>query len=181
MAIDEVTEITETLQPSAATALRTVTDGETTREYVQRPLSFMGKIQFFGLLAKAFRAAAAEDFTAEDALDAVGDGSLDSTMMVIARLVEVMPDFLPQAYCIALRVPEGERAWVCVVWEESLTDDEAFDILTMFLDQNGPAMRDFFTGRMPLLASKVKGMLNEPALSPSSKPSRRTRQSTPSR
>jgi hypothetical protein len=164
------------------------------RMYVQRPLSYFGKIEVFGLLGATVDKAM-KDGMSIDSVMQVGDvfagqaNNMDSFIGGIARLAMYAPELLMELYCIGLGVPRGEREWVKSVWERpaaegGLNDEDGLEILALFVEQNGEALRDFFTQKMPDVAKDLMTMFTDQApavASPSSKRSKPTRRNTRSR
>lgn len=168
------------------------------RMYVQRPLSYFGKIEVFGLLGATIDKAM-KDGMSVDSVMQVGDvfagssTSMDSFIGGIARLAMYAPELIMELYCISLAVPRGERDWVKSVWERpvvegGLSDDDGIAILQTFVEQNGEALRDFFTQKMPGVAKDLAGMFvdqsqskAQPAASRSSKRSKPTQRRTRNR
>lgn len=159
------------------------------RMYVQRPLSYFGKIEVFGLLGETIDKAMKDGMSVDSVLQ-VGDvfmgggGSADGLIGGIARLAMYAPDLLMELYCISLAVPRGERDWVKSVWERSeaeggLNDDDGLEILAVFVAQNGEALRDFFTQKMPGVAESLvtlfTGTENKPAPAAASRSSKRSK------
>lgn len=178
-------------------------DDQREADYVQKPLSFVGKLEFFALIGETVDNAmqGANGLTIDGVISAAstsvslfsnqtttfgGSGtSLDAFMGGMARIARYAPDFLLDCYCIWLAVPMDDRQWVkwCMARnadEGGLTDDDAVEMMEVFIDQNGVAIRDFFVKRLPALNQRFQERLNPPdAQSPSSKRSSRTRRRTP--
>lgn len=169
------------------------------RLYVQRPLSYFGKIEVFGLLGSTVDRAMKDGMSVQSVLQ-VGDvfvggsGSVDAFVGGIARLAMYAPELIMELYCISLAVPRGEREWVKSVWERpelegGLGDDDGIEILQTFVQQNGEALRDFFTQRMPDAVKGLTEVFADPKerktgrseKSPSSKPLKPTQRRTRSR
>lgn len=153
-------------------------------EYVQKPLSFFGKIELFSILGSAVEKALSSGGTSLGELlsDAPSGefGDADQFILTISKLAQYAPEFLQDVYVISLGVPSGEREYVksvMVLQEEAggLTDDQGIQILETFVEQNWSVMVDFFTKRvLPL----VNQFTNSAPESPSSKPSKVTRPRT---
>lgn len=206
---EEVEEVAETgtsvedfldeIQPKGAIRewiVRDISEGAPLYErmYVQRPLSYFGKIEIFGLLGATVDKAM-KDGMSIDSVMQVGDvfagqaNNMDSFIGGIARLAMYAPELLMELYCIALAVPRGERDWVKSVWERpasegGLNDEDGLEVLAVFVEQNGEALRDFFTQKMPDVAKDLMAMFTDQAPvveSPSSKRSKPTQRRTRSR
>lgn len=190
----------ESVAPKAAHRKQIIGTGEATRTYVQRPLSFFGKLQFFEVLGKAIEQAMTGDealslnnLFAGPSMTRAQDGSItvtdvedaDTFVRAIAKIAVYAPDMLADLYCIFLDVPVGERPFakgIMVLSEEEggLSDEDGIAILETFFDQNGQAMRDFFVDRLMPLLGRARGRFDV-GQEASSKPSRSTRRSTQSR
>ena len=94
----------------------------------------------------------------------------------VAALVKYAPDLLKDIYCISLRVPRGEREFIKNLMEDQIDDEEAVKLLDNFIDQNWDVMRSFFYEQVIPLVEKVSQKIQD---STPSKPSKRTRRSTP--
>lgn len=137
------------------------------REYIQKPLSFVGKIQFLSyvgeVLDKAMSGAnklslgslfdvpvRGEVLTAQDFSDA------ETFVQAVGKLLVYAPDFLAKSYCIWLRIPEYERDWAIAAMEENLSDEDGFDIIETFIDQNWETLQGFFSERLPSLSKRLQ-------------------------
>lgn len=198
----EVKDFLDEIQPRGAIRewiVRDISDGAPMYErmYVQRPLSYFGKIEVFGLLGATVDKAM-KDGVSVDSVIQIGDvfagqsSSIDSFIGGIARLAMYAPDLLMELYCIALAVPRGEREWVKSVWERpttegGLSDEDGLEVLQIFVEQNGEALRDFFTQKLPGVAKDLMEVfVDQPksapaAASQSSKRSKPTQRRTRSR
>lgn len=129
------------------------------KTYVQKPLSYFGKMQFFALVGDSIDAAmeGEDGLTVNSMLDTItgapNDLSAESLTDVdafargIAKLLKYVPDLLIDSYCIWLNIPYEERAWARVSMtdaETGLSDKDGMEILATFVDQNAEAIRDFF-------------------------------------
>jgi len=149
--------------------LRKIVDADgNEREYVQKPLSFVGKIQFLSyvgeVLDKAMSGAnklnlgslfdvpdtRGATLTAQDFNDA------ETFVQAVGKLLVYAPDFLGKSYCIWLRIPEYERDWAIAAMEESLSDEDGFDIIETFIDQNWDTLQGFFAERLPSLSKRLQ-------------------------
>lgn len=182
----EVKDPIEVLEPSAQNLIIVLGKGtENEITFVQEPLSFFGKMEFFAVMGKAVENALSDGSTISDLLDVPDqrDGVIkandlkdaDVFVKAISKLVQYAPEFLGDLYCVILKVPRGEREYAKSRMEEELTDEQGFAVLNTFIDQNWEVMVDFFNGKILPLVNKVSGKFSE---STSSKSSKRTRQST---
>jgi hypothetical protein len=157
-------------------------DGAIVGQFTQKPLSFIGKLEFFGVLGAALEKAMQSGMTVDGIMEmggaAVGGGEgIDGFVSAIARIAQYAPDLITQTYCIALGVPRGYREGITEFWEQNLSDNDGFEILEIFIAQNGDALRDFFT-KGSKLGTLIQKVAPQDAASPSSKPSKPTRATT---
>lgn len=162
-------DVLESIQPSAEPKERRIVaeDGRVLKVYVQKPLTYFRKMQFFRLLATSLKKALNEGGV-DAVADVIGAWSGTSTrdfqslgssdfedagqfMRFVASMVEVAPDILEDAYVLWLAVPPGaQREWAKAAWRgdiegvRPLSDEEGLDILKTFIVQNWGAMQDFF-------------------------------------
>lgn len=183
---------TEILEPDYSVRYQQVGKDEHAQTYAQKPLSFFGKMELFSLLGGAVNKALKDgDLSIAEIFDAGDRGSItvesvreaDTFIIGITKIVEFVPDFLKDLYCIALNVPKGEREYTKMRMEATeddggLSDDDAIAILDTFVEQNWEAMQDFFVKKIMPLAQKVSSKAQNTA---SSKPLKATRQRTPKR
>lgn len=150
--------------------------------YVQQPLGWMARSRFFALissaLSRAIRASGGEVAGMGDIFGNEGgtirqrgerlmqrDWQDASTFMALAaELAAYVPDLFIEFYCIFLQVPNGERTWAKLVFEQphdpnrnlwGFTDDQHRQIIGTFIDQNYDALREFFTEDLPAIARRV--------------------------
>lgn len=173
---DAVKEELDILEPKSENKPWNFNDGSIERTYVQKPLTWFGKIEFFSLIGDAVDNLSTE----EKPLNLIelfsGTATVDSFVAVIARIAGQAPETLQEAYCIFLHVPRGEREWAKYVMEEQLSDDDGMDIMERFVDQNAEALQSFFGEKGQTLLKKITGKfgLNAPAVSSkASKPTQR--------
>jgi hypothetical protein len=168
-ALREQREEIERIVPNKAH--RKVKIGDT--EYVQKPLSYLAKMEFFSLLAGTIDKAMQGDnaLTITGMLNQVGfsrDGKLslsdmrDADVFVngMAKLMIYSPDFLADAMCIWLAIPPGDRIWAKQIMnlpedDGGFSDEQGFQIIETFLDQNADALESFFVERIPRLAKRA--------------------------
>lgn len=148
------------------------------RVYVQRQLGIVAKLEFFSHVTG----------TVEEILKGSGDGNVSmeglqellgandmagmaDTVKDVAGVLEVVlrvsqhaPDFLLKCWTIWLQVPPAERPWAEAAMsqpedEGGLSDDEGFEMIEIFFDQNGRAMRDFFVLRLAQAATRAQARI----------------------
>lgn len=162
---DETTEVLDTLDPVATEVLIAIGEGDDRIVFVQKPLSFFGKVEFFSIAGKAIESILKDGTTIAELFDGpaldtsapLANAASDADVYVRAfsRVVQNAPEILSDLYCVILRVPRGQREYIAPRIEEELTDDQAADILDTFIDQNWEVMVSFFKERILPLADKI--------------------------
>jgi hypothetical protein len=159
-------DVLEVLEPSVEPVEVTLVHAGHERVYIQGPLSYFRKMEFFGLVGKTIdHAMEGEDGLTVNSLfgstpTSVGDLSmgdfadLDSFMSLVAKIAAYSEDFLKQCYLVWLNVPKTERSWAREALD-SLSDDDGEEIIARFVDQNWEALERFFTERLPRLGKRV--------------------------
>lgn len=156
------------------------------RVFIQKELTFFGKIDFFAVMAKAIEKAMKEGVSISELLDMpdrednaefnIDDfAEADTFVKAVMQLVGYAPDLLLDLYCVILAVPRAEREETKEWLEEYVSDDQGFQIISVFVDQNWDVMVSFFKERITPLVRQVGSKVRT---SVPSKPSKRTRQST---
>jgi hypothetical protein len=129
-------------------------------EYVQTPLSFFEKGEFFGIvmqtldealergfdlegIAKLFGPNVLEDFRAGQLDVSQISGGFENLLTLFTRVFALVPDKLPEAYTIMLGAPPERREQLAGILRTSLTDDIGFGILDTFIEQNADDIVDF--------------------------------------
>lgn len=142
-------------------------DSNFSRVYIQRPLSFSGKLQVTALLTRTLKHAMEDGLSLNDVMQTVDDATGDDFSQFVGSiitLVEYAPDLVAELSCLSLNVPKGEREWVKEVWsqpegEGGLSDDEGIEMIEIFVDQNAAALKGFFAERIPKLFKRVTARL----------------------
>jgi hypothetical protein len=156
--------------------------------YVQQPLGWMARSRFFSIMtaamSKAIRATGGEVAGMGDIFGEGGGTMRERAQRLTQRdfqdasnfaamameLSAYVPDLLLECYCIWMQVPNGERAWAKLVFEQpwdpehnkwGLKDDEHRIVIGTFIDQNYEELRAFFTDDLPAIARRV--VVNERA------------------
>ncbi len=161
-ASEEVDEQVEVFEPVALSVERKLTHPDTGEErtFIQHEMGFLTKLKFFRLLSGTIRLAAddmgqgfgdflndlfgSDQVNSDSIRDTLGqEGGEEQIIVLITRLVELVPDFIEETYVLALNARPQERVFV-IESLDSLSDDEGFDILDVFIAQNGKAIRRFF-------------------------------------
>ena len=173
------TNIVEVLEPSVPNYEEEI-GGEI---YIQKPLSFFGKIEFFSVLADGIERALSEGISLGELLDDIPDASTnpsdlreaDVFIKALAKVLKVAPDLLTSIFAISLGVKRNERTQFFSALED-IEDEQAVRILDHFIDQNWDAVMDFFKERVKPLIQNVSEKLQSE--STPLKPSKASRQRT---
>lgn len=195
-------DVIDTIQPKAqpkAWKLGPPDDPEKQREYVQRPLSYFGKMQFFALVGQVIdKALSGEDglklgslFGGTPAISREGVirmsdfSDAETFMQAVAKILVYAPDFLEKSYCIWLGVPDFERPWAISMMnlqkdEGGLSDEDGLEIVNIFIDQNWEAIEGFFRDQIPKVRDRIQVHRKAVEESRPSKPSNTTPERTPS-
>jgi hypothetical protein len=156
--------------------------------YVQQPLGWVARSRFFSVvsaaMSKAIRATGGEVAGMGD-IFGEGGGTIreraakltqrdfrDASQFaaIAMELSAYVPDLLLECYCIWLQVPNGERIWAKLVFEQpwdpannkwGLKDEEHRIVIGTFVDQNYEELRAFFTEDLPAIVRRV--VVNERA------------------
>lgn len=178
---DEVIDVIDTIKPKAERKVWKVVDDKAeptvTREYVQEPLSYFAKMEFFGLVGEVIdKAVSGEDGlkvsslfdmpTRGGQLSAADFRDADTFVQAVGKLLTYAPDFLQKCYCIWWGVPEYERSWVIEVISRSpaqggLSDREGMEAVEIFIDQNWEALEAFFRDEISSLRDRVQARRKE--------------------
>jgi hypothetical protein len=173
---EEDEDILDILQPKAEPKTWVIGKDDYAREYVQKPLSFIAKMQWFSLvgdvldqalsgpdgmhLGNLFAAPGGGSFAPQDFREA------DTFVQAVGKLLAVAPDFLVNSYCIWLNVPDYERPAVAEIMklppdEGGLTDEQGMEIIEVFIDQNYEALDSFFRDSLGRLQKRVQTRAQE--------------------
>ena len=152
---------------------------EVNREYTQRPLSVLRRIQWFALIGGILDDA----LSGENAISLnslfnapIRDGQVDMQafrnadlfVQAVGKLLTVAPSFLVDSLAIWLAVPDYDNNLFKQLvdlpeGEGGLTDDMLFEIVETFIDQNYEALDRFFRERLPELQRRVETRAKEAA------------------
>lgn len=186
---EEEKDVVNILVPKANSVKWTFGPDNVRREYVQRPLSFIAKMQWFSLVGEVLdKALSGENgMSLNNLFSAPGrPGELsmadfrdaDTFVQAIGKLLAVAPDFLVKSYCIWLAVPDYERDLVGEIMalpvdQGGLSDEQGIEIIEVFIDQNYEALDRFFRDLLGNLSTRVSNRMEEANQRRSSRPSRR--------
>lgn len=172
----EQEDVLDILKPKAEPKTWVIGTGDYQREYVQKPLSFIAKMQWFSLvgevldralsgpdgmrLGNLFNGPGGQQFSPEDFREA------DTFVQAVGKLLAVAPDFLVNSYCIWLNVPDYERPAVAEIMmlppdEGGLSDEQGIEIIEVFIDQNYEALDTFFREFLGRLQKRVQARAQE--------------------
>ena len=169
----EEEDVVEILEPKIDPKTWKIGKDDYERVYVQRPLSFMAKMQWFSLvgdvLDKALSGETRMSLNSLFTAPATGrDGTLsladfrdaDTFMQALGKLLSYAPEFLLDSYVIWLGVPAHERPLVKQIMllteqEGGLSDEQGIEIIEIFIDQNYDALDAFFRQRIAELRKRV--------------------------
>lgn len=168
----EAEDVLDVLQPKAEQKEWTFGPPGMEVKYVQKPLSFIGKMQWFSLVGEVLDNAMGGEnpLTVGNLLSGPGmrTGGLsandfrdaDTFVHAVGKLVRYAPEFLLDSFCIWLNVPPHEREMAKVLMdapaeEGGLSDDDGLEICERFIDQNYDAIDSFFRDKLGLLQKRV--------------------------
>jgi hypothetical protein len=162
----------DAIVPKADPRIWLIGPEEAQRRYVQKPMSFIGKMQWFSLIGDALDRAMAGPggISLNSLFDAPGRGgqmqlsdfrNADTFVHAVGKLLAAAPDFLTKSYCIWLNVPDYDRPLVAEIMalpedEGGLSDDDGLEMIEIFLDQNYDALASFFGERVGRLQARVE-------------------------
>lgn len=180
-------EVLDTLRPIAKSVEWNFgPNGELT--YVQRPLSFIGKMEWFAKVGEVLDSSMGGENplsmgslldapTSERGLTMNDFRDADTFVHAVGKLVAKAPDFLFESYFIWLNVPTEQRDLLMRVWrmpdeEGGLTDEQGLAIIETFIDQNYGALDRFFRDRVTGLGRRLAERRKAAEASQQSKPSK---------
>src|ERR1043165_3193741 len=103
---EDITDTIDKIEPQVEPRKVIITDGQESREYIQRPLTFFKKIEWFSLLGKSIDVAMQTGLTVNTMLEAspglTGTTDLDSFVLSLAKIANYAPDLFKESYCIWL-------------------------------------------------------------------------------
>lgn len=145
------------------------------RQYVQKELSFLQKMQWFALVGDVMDKALSgpNGMSLNSLFESPARGGTmtladfrDADMFVqaIGKLVAVAPKFLVDSYCIWLNVPDYEKDLVAEQMAQSpaeggLSDEQGIEIIEVFIDQNYAALDRFFRELVARLQRRVQNQM----------------------
>jgi hypothetical protein len=164
-AIDEQIAVFE---PVALAVDRVLVHPDTGEEktFVQHELGFLAKLKFFRLLSATLRLASQNDQAGvagflQEAIDSITTSENignEQFLDVLMKLVELVPDFIDEAYLLALNVRPNDQEWVVQAFE-TLDDETGIDIINVFVAQNGKAIQDFFGKHLQKVGATIQATL----------------------
>jgi hypothetical protein len=168
----EEADVIDILQPKSDPRAWTIGTGDYERTYIQRPLSFFAKMQWFSLVGEVLdKALSGENkMSMNSLLSTPGRGGAlsiadfrdaDTFMQAIGKLLSYAPDFMLDSYVIWLGVPGQEKESAKLIMslpeeDGGLSDEHGIEIIEVFIDQNYDALDDFFRKRIGELRNRVE-------------------------
>jgi hypothetical protein len=143
------------------------------REYIQRELSVVGKVQWFALVGDILeKALSGENRLTLNSLltpPEIKQGQpvmpqfadADTFVHACGKLLMYSPEFLTSSVCIWLSVPDYEQDLVEQLMalspeEGGLSDDDFEEMFNHFIDQNYMSIERFFRERFPRLQKRLQ-------------------------
>lgn len=174
----EKEDVVDILEPKAEPRTWQFGPKDMPLEYTQRPLSFLGKMQWFSLVGDVLDKSMSgpNGVSVNELLSGPGDRTgnfsladfrdADQFVRALGKLVVYAPDFIEKSFCIWLGVPDYQRTVVIEVMqrhetEGGLSDDQGLEIIEVFIDQNYDALADFFGGRVGRLRQRVEQRMKD--------------------
>lgn len=171
-------DVLDILQPKAAVRVWKIGPESMGLEFTQRPLSFITKMEWFALVGDVMDRAMSgpNGLTVSNLLSSPTrpGGQLrpedfkeaDTFVQAIGKLIREAPDFLVKSIMIWLNVPDWQRDTVKELLsyppeDGGLSDDDGFEIIETFIDQNFVAIQGFFTDRLGKLRDRVEARQKE--------------------
>lgn len=174
---EETEDVVDLLRPKADIKVWEIGKDDYRREYTQKPLSFISKMQWFALVGEVLDSAMGgpNALSMNSLLSAPGSrGALtmddfrdaDTFVHAIGKLLVYAPDFLVRSFVIWLGVPDFEKDLAARIMqlppeEGGLTDDQGFEIVAIFIDQNYEALDNFFRERIASLQKRVQARVQD--------------------
>jgi hypothetical protein len=159
---EEELDVLNVLEPNVEPREVTLRHAGHERVYVQKPLAYFRKMEFFGLLGKTIDEAMEGDdgLRVNSLFGAVPTSvtevtDLDGFLALVAKIASHAPDFLKEAYLLWLDVPKTERPWARDALDY-VTDQEGEDILNTFIDQNWESLESFFGERAQRVLKRIQ-------------------------
>jgi hypothetical protein len=155
-------DIVDVLKPKAEIKIWQIGKGDYSREYAQRPLSFIKKMQWFSLVGEVLdKALSGDNAMSLNSLFSAPSGGragglsmadfrdADTFVQAVGKLLVHAPNFLIHSYCIWLNVPDYETEIAVEIMKMSpeeggLSDKQGIEIIEIFIDQNYEALERFF-------------------------------------
>lgn len=174
-------DVIDILQPKKDPKAWTVGKEDYERTYVQKPMSFFAKMQWFSLVGEVLdKALSGENKMSMNSLLAPPSGAragslsvadftdADTFVQAIGKLLVYAPDFLLDSYVIWLAVPGQEKELAKQIFalpeeDGGLSDEQGMEIIEVFIDQNYDALDDFFRKHIVDLRNRVERRRDEKA------------------
>ena len=169
----EQQDVVDILVPKKEPKAWTIGAGDYQRTYVQRPLSFIAKMQWFSLVGEVLDKALSgpnkmsmnslltgAPTTRSGTLSVADFTDADTFVQALGKLLSHAPDFLLDSYVIWLGVPDTEKSLAKQIFslpeeDGGLSDEQGIEIIEIFIDQNYDALDAFFRKRIVELRRRV--------------------------
>ena len=164
------------------------------KTYIQKPLSFFGKLEFGKAVGGALKEVVGGDdgVSVDDVFGLSGTSAQDMSnadfmLKAIMQLSVHVPDLLKDIFMLSLNIPAYDRPIVEVILDQphddetgfgGLSDEDGIAILNTFVAQNAKAIADFFRVQVPALVKSVQESIGSAQTPASSKPSKRSARTT---
>jgi hypothetical protein len=164
------------------------------KTYIQKPLSFFGKLEFGKFVGTALKevvggedGVSVDDIFGLSGATAQDMSNADFMLRGIMQLSVHVPDLLKQIFMLSLNVPSYEQPVVELILDQphdeetglgGLSDEDGVAILNTFVAQNAKAIADFFRVQVPALVKSVQESIGNAQTPASSKPSKRSARTT---
>lgn len=176
-------DVLDTIVPKSEPRAWTIGPEGIARTYVQKPLSFIAKMQWFSLVGEVLDKALSgpggmslnslfSSPTRGGVMNVQDFRDADTFVQAVGKLLAAAPEFLVDSYIIWLTVPDYDREIVRDILklppdEGGLTDEQGIEMIEVFLDQNYEALADFFSQRIGQLQRRVQKLNQVRASRPS--------------
>jgi len=170
---EEQEDVLDTIQPKAEPKTWVIGPQGMQRRFIQRPLSFIAKMQWFALVGDVLdKAMSGDDRLSINNLFSAPTGrggnlsmsdfrDADTFVQAVGKLLVHAPNFLLDSYCIWLAVPDYDRDLVKDMMsapadEGGLSDHDGMEIIEVFIDQNYEALNSFFQDELRKVSDRVR-------------------------
>lgn len=190
-------EVLDEIQPRTAPRTQVLgPDDDKLGPYLQRELSVLARMQWFALVGEVMDRAMSGDNALTighlfEAPKGARDGNFsvqefreaDTFVKALSKLVRYSADFMEESFIIWLDVPDYDKEKFKLYLklpesEGGISEDDFFEIIETFVDQNWKAIDRFFRERLVQLRKRIEARSKRDQSSPSSTPSSSTQLTT---